>query len=181
MLKKLVIIGILSLVIIISGCVQQTPKSIKETNVCGDGICGATEDCNNCPQDCGCKSGEYCSSTGVCRTDVCGDSICSSNENKTQSCCEDCGCLSNKLCNKMTQTCQDKLIISEDEVRKVASNYLIKNNVSGNITSIIDTYYKNETIKQVSINCKTEAMPYPCQIILYVNNAGDIVEEIKSS
>jgi len=180
MQKELILIVILTLLIVISGCIKQEPKSIKEANICGDNICGATEDCNNCEKDCKCKSNEYCSDIGTCRKSVCGDETCSSEENITQSCCEDCGCPSNKICNKIIQTCQEKAVISEEDVRKVANDYLNKNNINGTIIEIIDTYYKNETIKQVNIDCKTEEIPYPCQIILYINDKGEIVEEIRT-
>lgn len=46
--------------------------------LCGDWICGVTEDCNSCPDDCG-----YCS-------DYCGDGICQSPESCSD-CSYDCG------------------------------------------------------------------------------------------
>ncbi len=181
MRKEMVLIAFLTLIIFVSGCIQETPKTIKEVNVCGDGICGVTEDCNNCVEDCGCESGEYCSDIGICRTDVCGDEICSSEENKSQNCCEDCGCPNDKVCNKVTQTCQEKAIISEETIKKIVSDYLDENNITGTITEIIDAYYKNETLKQVNINCRTKEIPYPCAIVLYINNEGEIVEAIRTS
>ena len=138
--RLLITIGIIVFVIFISGCIKQTPKSIKEVNVCGDGVCGVTEDCKVCPQDCNCKPGEYCDETGICRKEVCGDSICSPMENQTQSCCEDCGCPEGKICNKVTQTCQEKPIISDEDVKDITNNYLRMNNITGKIVSIIDTY-----------------------------------------
>jgi len=177
-MRKLLLLVIV-VVIVFAGCVQQAPKSFKEVNFCGDGICGVTEDCRTCPQDCRCKPGEYCSETGICRVNVCGDGICSPLENQTQSCCEDCGCPSDKICNKVTQTCQEKPTISDEDVIKIVENYMKENNITGKITSIIDTYYKNETLKQVSIDCKSKELPYPCSIILYINNDGRIVEEVR--
>lgn len=176
----LLVIGIV-LVIFISGCIKQTPKSIKEVNVCGDGVCGATEDCKVCPEDCGCKSGEYCDEVGICRKDVCGDEICSPNENQTQSCCEDCGCPDDKICNKVTQSCQERATISEENIRKIASDYLSENNINGTIREIIDAYYKNETLKQVNIDCRMKEISYPCAIVLYINNKGKIIEAIRTS
>lgn len=169
------------ILIIISGCTQPEQKTIKQTNVCGDGICGATEDCNNCAEDCRCKSGEYCSDNGICRGDVCGDEICSAKENKTQTCCEDCGCLLNKICNKVTQTCQEKSTISEEKIRKAANDYMDDNKITGNIIGIKDAYYKDEVLKQVNIDCKTEEIPYPCAIVLYINTNGEIVEDVRTS
>lgn len=171
----------LILVVVVGGCTQESPKSIKETNVCGDGICGATEDCNNCVEDCMCKSGEYCSDNGICRSDVCGDEICSFEENRTQTCCEDCGCLLNKICNKVTQICQDKATISEEKIRKIADDYMVDNEITGTITGIKDTYYKDEILKQINIDCRAEEIPYPCAIVLYIDGSGEIVEDMRTS
>jgi len=181
MKKKIVLTCFLVLIIIICGCVQGLPKTIKEANVCGDGICGATEDCNSCSEDCGCKSGEYCSDIGICREYVCGDEICSPEENRTQICCEDCDCPSDKICNKVTQICQDKTTVSEEDVEKIANNYMVENDIEGTITDMEDVYYKNEIVKQVIIDCGTEEIPYPCQIILYINDDGKIVEEMRTA
>lgn len=180
MRKESLIIGILVLIIFIGGCIQ-TPKTVKEANVCGDGICGATEDCKNCIEDCDCHTGEYCSDTGICRTGVCGDEVCSAEEGRTQSCCEDCGCPSDKICNKVTQQCQEKATISEEDVIEIANDYMNQNNIDGTIIGVSDAYYKNETLKQVNIDCRTEDVPYPCAIILYIDDNGEIVEEIRTA
>jgi len=177
--KKLLFVIILISFIFVSGCIQ-TPKTVQEANVCGDGICGATEDCNNCMQDCGCKAGEYCSDTGICRKEMCGDEICSTEEEETQTCCEDCGCPSDKICNKIIQQCQEKATISEEDVRGIANDYMKENNISGTITRILDVYYKNETLKQVNIDCGIKDVPYPCAIILYINDNGEIVEGVRT-
>jgi len=181
MRKKIIAMGILVLVLVISGCIRQAPTTIREVNTCGDGICGATEDCNNCIEDCACETGEYCSDTGICRTQICGDEICSPEEAETQSCCEDCGCLVNEICNKVTQTCQGRATISEEDVRTVAENYLSENNIDGKITEIMDAYYEDKILKQVGIDCRTGETPYPCAIVLYINDKGAVVEEIRTS
>jgi len=66
---------------------------------CGNGICDKlSENCNNCPRDCGCNATyEYCSKKGVCEP-LCGDGRCDrgSGENEI-SCCIDCSCSAN-LC-----------------------------------------------------------------------------------
>lgn len=118
MIEKLVIsLVIVSLVLVVSGCVQQgsgpvcnPPYIVKgfeccldrnDNNICdedeqqfpacGDGECQANEDCFSCPQDCGeCETSEYC-----------GDSICSPEENVCEydtdsdryesKCPDDCG------------------------------------------------------------------------------------------
>jgi hypothetical protein len=181
MRNEILIIILMLLVVIISGCIQQIPKSIKEANVCGDGICGATEDCNNCAEDCGCKSGEYCSDIGVCRTDICGDNICSIEENTTQTCCEDCGCPLDKICNKVNQECQEKPTIPNENIRKIVNSYMSENNITGTIKDILDVYYRNETVKQVIIDCRAEGSKFPCQIILYINNNGEILEVMRTT
>lgn len=182
MVIKPIVIGISLLVVFSIFLFFQPPppKTPEEINVCGDGICGITEDCRNCVEDCGCPIGEYCDELGICRKEVCGDGICSSYENKTQTCCEDCGCPIDKICNKITQTCQERPIISYEEVKTIATNYLRERNITGTILRIFDTYYKNFTVKQVVINCKIEDIPFPCEIVLYINNAGEIIEELRT-
>jgi len=175
----LIVLGLIVFTIFISSCIKQSTKSIREVNVCGDGVCGVTEDCEVCPEDCGCNPGEYCDEIGVCRKDVCGDEICSPIENRTQSCCEDCGCPSDKICNKVTQTCQERPSISDEDVKIIVETYLRTNNINGRIVNIVDTYYKNETVKQVNIDCKTQELPYPCLITLFISNEGKILEELR--
>ncbi len=51
------------------------------TGGCGDQICGADEDCEGCPADCGCADGEACVEgacvcTPDCEGKVCGDDGC---------------------------------------------------------------------------------------------------------
>ena len=150
------------------------------TAICGNKICEVTEDCNSCQTDCGCKINEYCSPSGLCRVNVCGDEICSEQEKQASSCCEDCGCPSDKVCNKFTQQCQQKTTISESQINDIAKTYLASKSINGTIVKIVDTYYANETVKQVTIDCKTIDLPYPCQIILFIDNKGDIVKEEKT-
>jgi len=152
-----------------------------DANICGDGVCGLSEDCNNCVKDCVCEVGKYCSSIGICKIEVCGNGVCSKDEKLSDSCCEDCGCKENEICNKVTQKCQIKSTISEEDVRNITSNYLQENNIEGQIINIIDAYYKEQTIKQVSIDCGTSEIPYPCQITLFIDDFGKILEEMKTS
>ena len=168
---------IISVLLIASGCKVQQPENL---NVCGNGICTLTEDCNSCSQDCACGSNEYCDNTGVCRQAVCGDEICSDEEKLSDSCCEDCGCKEGKICNKVTQKCQEKIEVSEDTITNTVNDYLTKNKIEGKIKKIIDTYYKDQTIKEVTIDCGKEEIPYPCEVILFFNERGEIVEEIKT-
>lgn len=171
------IIALISLSILVSGCFFEKP-----TIKCGDGICSLTEDCNTCPQDCGCKDEEYCTPIGVCKNkEVCGDDICSQQEKDTGSCCEDCGCLTGKLCNKINHKCQDSIIISEDIINKTIQDYLLNKNLTGTITKITDSYYKENSVKTISIDCKTSEANYPCEIILFVDKDGNIVDEMRTT
>lgn len=175
-MKKIIIPLIVMIIIVfVSGCTQQQAPV---QNVCGDNICGINEDCNNCPDDCACASDEYCSDIGICKKYVCGDGICSGNENNT--CCIDCGCPENQICNKIINQCQIKANISNENVREIAIEYINSQQITGDVVEIIDTYYQNQSCKQVNIDCRTEEMPYPCIIILYINNSGEIIEEIRT-
>ncbi len=67
------------------------------TDLCNDGICSAaTEDCNNCPEDC-----------GICR---CGNGSCDPMVGETcTSCAQDCGgCCGNGTCEAdLAETCSN--------------------------------------------------------------------------
>lgn len=147
-------------------------RTLPQQTGCGNGICEMSEDCNSCPEDCGCPAGEYCSKIGICMPVTCGDEVCSPGEEDT--CCEDCGCPEDKICNKFTQTCQGKPAISDERVMEIVNDYMNKNNIDGTIT-ISDVYYKYETVKQVNINCETYG------IVLFINDRGKIVEEFRTT
>ncbi len=177
-MKKIIISSIaIFLLVVMSGCVSQESKD----SVCGDGICSTLEDCNRCAKDCSCKNGEYCSDVGICLKETCGDEICSNSEKQASSCCEDCSCANEKICNKVTQKCIEKTALTDTEVRTIAEDYLKKNSISGKITNLIDTYYKEQAVKQVTIDCMQEGSEYPCQMILYIDNRGSIIEELRTS
>lgn len=177
MIKICFIVSIM-LLIVISGC---GGSRLINPNICGDGQCTLMEDCNTCPQDCVCSNGEYCNEEGICRKDVCGDETCSENEKVNNICCEDCGCLTDNICNKVTQKCQEKIEVSGDIINQTVNEYLTKNGISGNIKTIIDTYYKEQAIKEITIDCGAEGSPYPCEIRLFLNEKGEIIEEIRTT
>jgi hypothetical protein len=158
---------------------SNVPQVQKAT--CGNGICEASEDCNSCPADCGCKQGMSCASNGICRTTVCGDGICTTEKNQSGNCCEDCGCPSNQICNKFTEQCQVKATITDTQINGIVKNYLLNNSITGTVTKIVDAYYANATVKQVTIDCSTQNQPYPCQINLFIDNSGNIVKEEKTT
>ncbi len=63
---------------------------------CGDGICQRErgENCRNCPGDCTCERGQFCSAEGNCRPlPSCGDGICGTAEGENCfNCPGDCKC-----------------------------------------------------------------------------------------
>jgi len=100
-------------------CVNNTCIKLK----CGDGVCKTPENCWNCPEDCRCEEGEYCSEDGNCVKPICGNGVCEPFE----TCCEDCGCAPNQYCNRTTHRCEYyKLKVSDDIIAKVAREYLEK-------------------------------------------------------
>jgi len=159
---------------------QNTNRSTDSGNefICGNGICEIVEDCNSCPSDCKCKEDEYCNEIGICaKKELCGDGRCTEMENSTSSCCEDCGCSETEICNEYTHKCQLKANISEERVKEIVSEYLNSHNISGKIIYIEDTYYKTESVKAVSIDCRKENEEFFCNIILLIDENGNILKE----
>lgn len=173
-IKSFIILASIILLFILVGCGKRGP-------VCGNNICEIKEDCNNCIKDCGCKSGESCQDNGICLSQVCGDDICSASEKNSQSCCQDCGCPNDLICNKVNQQCQEKSPISEDNILRIAEDYLSNNSINGKVVGIQDTYYKEQTVKQVTIDCRTITYPMICKIILFIDNNGKVIEETRTT
>lgn len=75
-------------------------------SLCGNGICGTGEDCDNCPADCPCPSGTICDPTlASCVVDACGDGICDVDED-CDTCAEDCACAPGEACDTSTGVCE---------------------------------------------------------------------------
>lgn len=53
--------------------------------------------------------------------------------------------------------------------------------VEGKIKVVKDAYYKERTIKEITIDCTDEDMSYPCEIILFVDENGEILDEMRTS
>lgn len=176
--EKLLIIIFVVGMIVLSGC---TTKISNNENVCGDGICTLIEDCNTCIEDCSCEEGESCTPSGICRSSVCGDEFCSELERSSDSCCEDCGCEEGSLCNKINQKCQLKLVVNEDKIKQAVYEYLTENELEGKIIDISDEYYQEQSIKQVRVDCSKEDIPYPCGLILFVDEEGKIIKGMRTS
>ncbi len=173
-IKLVLMITTLVLLFIVVGCTKSGP-------VCGNKVCELKEDCNNCIKDCSCKSSESCQENGVCLSEVCGDDVCSVSEKSSLSCCQDCGCSNDLICNKANQQCQEKSQIDDDKIQQIAQDYLSNNKLSGKIVGIQDTYYKEQTVKQVTIDCRTITYPMICKIILFIDNNGKVVEETRTT
>ena len=162
---------LLILIVFLSGCVFEQTE-------CGNNICNLDEDCNSCFQDCACLEDQYCNDYGICSYEICGDEICS--ESEINLCCEDCGCPEDKICNKYNQECQEKATLSEAQTTAIANNYLQENKIQGTIVYIEDDYYGDEIIKFVLIDCGSDEFDFPCNIMLYIDNNGIIIEEMIS-
>jgi len=180
-MSKIYTIGII-IILVVAGILIVNSISKKPEIKCGDNICSLTEDCNTCIEDCGCSSNEFCNTVGVCKkTEVCGDEVCSEQERINEDCCEDCGCFGERICNKITQKCQEKIIMGDDEINNIVQNYLSQNSLTGTIREISDSYYKQQAVKIISIDCGTQELEYPCEVVLFINEEGNIIDEMKSA
>ena len=111
-------------------------------DVCGDGICGQTENCWDCPQDCKCAVGEYCSSEEKkCLKPVCGNQKCEIFENSAN-CCIDCPCeISYTKCNNETKACETpSMAIGDEEIKKIVSDYYGKKSMQTETITPKDVY-----------------------------------------
>ncbi|MBU0761070.1 MAG: hypothetical protein KJ858_05260 [Nanoarchaeota archaeon] len=180
-MSKKFIMGVVIILIVI-GFLIWNPVFEKPEIKCGDNICSLMEDCNTCIEDCGCSPDEFCNTVGVCKkTEVCGDEVCSEQERINEDCCEDCGCFGERICNKITQKCQEKIIMGDDEINNIVQNYLSQNSLTGTIIEISDSYYKQQAVKIISIDCRTQELEYPCEVVLFINEEGNIIDEMKSA
>lgn len=133
-----------------------------------------------CTSDAQCSSGSYCSSFGGCLVSTCGDGVCSSQERQAGSCPIDCGCTSGQVLNKHTNQCQQPVNVSTQIITTYIDSYLNKNNLTGSITSIDNSYYGNSTVKEAIVNCQLNQTSYPCQIIFYFNQTGNVINVIRT-
>jgi len=172
----------LLLVLLLLGCVQQEVVTLTPENIdaCGNEVCEITENCENCPLDCGCANTEYCEeSSRVCKAIVCGNGIIETGETK-ENCCIDTGCESEQICNEVTQKCMEKSNADENIIGQIANDYITERELSASVESITDAYYGEEIVKQVKIKCDI-GQETPCEIILYIGNDGQVLEEIRTT
>lgn len=165
---------------LVAGCVSQAGPELKtpsKINSCGNNVCELKEDCSNCPQDCGCKGGEYCDKTGICKPQICGNKILEPDET-SENCCSDAGCKNDLICNEKTQTCIEKVNVGEQAIRQTVEDYVKEKDLNATIDAISDAYYKEQQAKKVTLKCHVGNNDYPCGIIIYIDSQGKIIETI---
>ena len=99
---------------------------IKQKPECGNGKCEPNENCYNCPQDCKCEEGEYCSfEVKKCVKPKCGNGKCEPFESP-ENCCVDCKCtIPGEICDPETLRCKMKEInLSDERAIEILKNYL---------------------------------------------------------
>ncbi len=68
---------------------------------------GGNENSDNCCQDCGCPSGQSCTTNGCSAIPTCGNNICDIEQGETfLNCCQDCLCPSGEICTALGCTSQ---------------------------------------------------------------------------
>ena len=93
--------------------------------VCGNDKCESTENCFECPEDCKCASGQYCShDSKKCISPICGNDVCEIGET-TENCCDDCGCIiEGEICNENIHVCEiPEAKISDERAIELATKY----------------------------------------------------------
>jgi hypothetical protein len=116
-------------------------------DVCGDGICSQAENCWDCPQDCKCAEGAYCSHEEMkCVLPVCGNGKCEIYENSAN-CCIDCPCeLADTTCNNATKMCETPPFgLGDDAVRQAVLDYYAQKSMT----------VENITLQEVRVWVKT--------------------------
>lgn len=128
----------------------------------------------SCTSNNQCQNGSYCSSYEVCIKNVCGDGVCLVPENQSN-CPIDCGCPSGQVLNEYLNRCQTAVTLSPSTINAIVGNWLTYNAINGTITGISDTYYENQTVKSVTVNCAPPNSKYPCQLVFYINYQAQII------
>ncbi len=141
-------------------------------SVCGDGICSDDENCYDCPRDCKCLKGQYCSKENKeCVYPQCGNGICEPFES-FENCCDDCPCgISWLVCNTTSHSCEPPHInITENEainiVRKYYENYTIESIDDAHIS-----FFNNSLGIQIRVKIKNEWEKY-----VFVSENREVIE-----
>lgn len=128
-----------------------------------------------------CQTGYYCSNYGACLKAFCGDGVCTTQEKSNNSCPIDCGCSNGEVLNRYANECQMPANVSNYTIQTYVSSYLKNYSIKGDITSINNTYYGNESVKEAVVDCQLNQTSYPCQVIFYFNQNGTVVNIIRTS
>ena len=131
-----------------------------------------TPECTTTSQ---CASGDYCNNIGICTKISCGDGVCSPSERQSNSCAIDCGCSGGTVLNSHTNQCQAPINVSTQLITQAVENYLKTNSINGTISSMNNTYYGNQTVKEAVVNCQAPKGSV-CQIIFYLNSNATIIQ-----
>ncbi len=154
-----VLIGAVVLFILITSLFVLIPKEKLEKPECGNRRCDIGENCYECPFDCKCEEGYYCSpETRKCVLAICGNNKCEPGEN-SENCCNDCGCrISGEICNKITHKCEiPSSGVSDDLAKKLVEDYLKEKGISGyEIVVGNDTIHEGKPAKIVYVYPHTQ-------------------------
>ena len=73
--------------------------------------------------------------------------------------------------------------MSDNALNASIADYTTRNNITGNVTSIRDTYYGTVAVKQVDIDCRKASDPvgFPCFMTLFINENGTVVEALRTT
>lgn len=149
--------------------------------ICGNSLCGETEDCSTCLVDCACTSFQNCNPFGVCVEKVfCGDGICSQGE----TCCSDCGCTARQVYDDALNLCLPTASPPSTAVQSATNSFLARNNNSYTLGEVTDYVYDGVPVKKVRMQCNEDILAgfldeaYPCDIYLLIDSSGNLVDTL---
>ncbi len=149
--------------------------------ICGNGVCGETEDCSTCASDCACSASQNCNSFSVCVEKVfCGDGTCSEGE----TCCSDCGCNAGQVCDESLNLCLPAASPPSAAVQSATTAFLTRNNNSYTVGEVTDYVYEGVPVKKVRMQCNEDIATgfldeaYPCDVYLLIDSSGNILDTL---
>lgn len=129
------------------------------THVCGNNVCESEENCYDCPKDCKCAEGEYCSAEEkTCVKPVCGDGRCEPYEN-SMNCCLDCECdIRGEVCNKVTYICEMPTInLTDERINELVTSYYSNQGKTIDNLEIMEEFvWENKTGRNVEVRIQGE-------------------------
>ena len=155
-------------------------EELIKLDVCGNGVCEEVESCGSCAADCGCKAGQYCSGSAICRPrELCGDGACTQEEKNSANCCSDCGCGLASACNFESNKCIREPEISESKIFEVISTLSASEGVQYSVSSTHSEVLEGIPIMVISLRCPSKG-GVPCGKIVYLDLSGKIVGSSKA-